>query len=134
MAEIQTILGLISEYGVPDGNQEERLEKALMETEMLQEEIGSEQAAATLESGKMLSEPEIEEKLEDGNQEEKNEPTINESDLTSATETEFDFLTNTEPIQDGNLVSYKKMQTLEIVDAVMDRQNILYIKLFLVRK
>ena len=57
VAEIQTILGLISEYGVPDGNQEERLEKALMETEMLQEEIGSEQAAATLESGKMLSEP-----------------------------------------------------------------------------
>ena len=31
VAEIQTILGLISEYGVPDGNQEERLEKALME-------------------------------------------------------------------------------------------------------
>ena len=71
VAEIQTILGLISEYGVPDGNQDERLEKALMETEMLQEEIGSEQVAATFESGKMLSEPEIEEKLKDGNQEEK---------------------------------------------------------------
>ena len=132
MAEIQTILGLISEYGVPDGNQEERLEKALMETEMLQEEIGSEQAAATLESGKMLSEPEIEEKLEDGNQEEKNEPTINESDLTSATE--FDFLTNTEPIQDGNLVSYKKMQTLEIVDAVMDSTKYPLHKAFLGKK
>lgn len=134
VAEIQTILGLISEYGVPDGNQEERLEKALMETEMLQEEIGSEQAAATLESGKMLSEPEIEEKLEYGNQEEKNEPTINESDLTSATETEFDFLTNTEPIQDGNLVSYKKMQTLEIVDAVMDSTKYPLHKAFLGKK
>lgn len=134
VAEIQTILGLISEYGVPDGNQEERLEKALMETEMLQEEIGSEQVAATLESGKMLSEPEIEEKLEDGNQEEKNEPTINESDLTLATETEFDFLTNTEPIQDGNLVSYKKMQTLEIVDAVMDSTKYPLHKAFLGKK
>ena len=134
VAEIQTILGLISEYGVPDGNQEERLEKALMETEMLQEKIGSEQAAATLESGKMLSEPEIEEKLKDANQEEKNEPTINESDLTSATETEFDFLTNTEPIQDGNLVSYKKMQTLEIVDAVMDSTKYPLHKAFLGKK
>lgn len=134
VAEIQTILGLISEYGVPVGNQEERLEKALMETEMLQEEIGSEQAAATLESGKMLSEPEIEEELKDGNQEEKNEPTINESDLTSATETEFDFLTNTEPIQDGKLVSYKKMQTLEIVDAVMDSTEYPLHKAFLGKK
>ena len=79
------------------GNEEylPEIEKALMETEMLQEEIGSEQVAATFESGKRLSEPEIEEKLKDGNQEEKNERTINESDLTSATETEYDFLTNT---------------------------------------
>ena len=118
------------------GNEEylPEIEKALMETEMLQEEIGSEQVAATFESGKMLSEPEIEEKLKDGNQEEKNEPTINESDLTSATETEFDFLTNTEPIQDGNLVSYKKMQTLEIVDAVMDSTKYPLHKAFLGKK
>ena len=33
---------------------------------------------------------------------------------------DFDFMPNTQPIKDGDLVSYKKMNTLEIVDAVMD--------------
>ena len=132
VAEIQTILGLISEYGVPDRNQVERFEKALTETEMLQEEIELEQVAAAFELDKMLAEPEIEE-LKDDN-EEKNELTINDSNLTSITEPEFDFLANTEPIQDGNLVSYKKMQTLEIVDAVMDSTKYPLHKAFLGKK
>ena len=33
---------------------------------------------------------------------------------------EVEFLPNMEPIKDGNLVSYKKMNTLEIVDAVIN--------------
>ena len=31
-----------------------------------------------------------------------------------------EFMPNTQPIKEGDLVSYKKMNTLEIVDAVMD--------------
>ena len=46
-------------------------------------------------------------------------------------DSEFDFLTSSEPVQDGNLVSYKKMQTLEIVDAVVDSNKYPLHKAFL---
>lgn len=134
VAEIQTILGLISEYGIPDENQDERIEKALLETDMLQKERESGQVAITSELNEMFINPEIEEKSKDDDETEKNELTTSESNVTPVTEPEFDFLTNTEPIQDGNLVSYKKMQTLEIVDAVMDSEKYPLHKAFLGKK
>ena len=134
VAEIQTILGLISEYGIPDENHDERIEKALMETDMLQKEIEFEQVAIASEQNEMFINSEIEEKSKDDDGTEKNELTTSESNITPVTESEFDFLTNTEPIQDGNLVSYKKMQTLEIVDAVMDSEKYPLHKAFLGKK
>ncbi len=134
VAEIQTILGLISEYGIPDENQDERIEKALLETDMLQKERESGQVAVASELNEMFINPEIEEKSKDDDGTEKNELTTSESNVTPVTEPEFDFLTNTEPIQDGNLVSYKKMQTLEIVDAVMDSEKYPLHKAFLGKK
>lgn len=134
VAEIQTILGLISEYGVSDENQDERIEKALMDTEALQKEIESEQVAVALESDKMFVSPEIEEKTKDDNATGKTELVTSESNSKLATEPEFEFHVNTESIQDGNIVSYKKMQTLEIVDAVIDSIKYPLHKAFLGKK
>lgn len=134
VAEIQTILGLISEYGVPDENQDERIEKALMETEILQKETETAQVAVALEPDEMLVTTEIEERIKEDNETEKTESVTSESNLTSATEPKFNFLANIETIQDGNLVSYKKMQTLKIVDAVMDSKKYPLHKAFLGKK
>ena len=134
VAEIQTILGLISEYGVPGENQDDRLEEVLIEKENIQEEIESEKGEVVFKPNEILFAPKIEYKLKNNNESEKNEQTINDSSLKSTIEPEFDFLINIEPIQDGNLVSYKKMHTLEIVDAVMDSAKYPLHKAFLGKK
>ena len=132
VAEIQTILGLISEYGVPNEKQDEQIEK---ETGVLQKEMESEQIV--FEPDKILIIPEMEEmeeKVKDDNGIGIIELATSESNHTSEKESEFDFFTNADPIQDGNLVSYKKMQTLEIVDAVMDSTKYPLHKAFIGKK
>lgn len=47
---------------------------------------------------------------------------------------EFDFIPNTQPIKDGDLVSYKKMNTLEIVDVVMNSSKYPLHKSFIDKK
>lgn len=47
---------------------------------------------------------------------------------------EAKFFPNMEPINDGNLVSYKKMNTLEIVDAVIDSSKYPLHKSFIGKK
>lgn len=134
VAEIQTILGLLSEYGVPNAEQnEDELEKALARkiedpkqdsretaSSMISDEIAATEEQKTAEMVKHDTIEISSQKAEDIKKE--------------TAPSEFDFLINSEPIQDGDLVSYKKMQTLEIVDAVIDSNKYPLHKAFLGKK
>ena len=125
VAEIQTILGLLSEYGVPNMNQdEEKVEEFLTNQKMDILPAFLEQPCDNIV---------IEQEIQDDSEIEKNMEQSNADAFHSEekNDSEFDFLTSSEPVQDGNLVSYKKMQTLEIVDAVVDSNKYPLHKAFL---
>ena len=125
VAEIQTILGLLSEYGVPIMNQDEEKIEEFLEDRKIHV------PAPTLEQP--YDEIVIEQEINDDSEIEENmeETKLGAFQTDENNDSEFDFLTSSEPIQDGNLVSYKKMQTLEIVDAVMDSNKYPLHKAFL---
>lgn len=125
VAEIQTILGLLSEYGVPNMNQNEEKIEEFLEDRKIHVPV------PTLEQP--YDEIVIEQEINDDSEIEENmeETKLDAFQTDENNDSEFDFLTSSEPIQDGNLVSYKKMQTLEIVDAVMDSNKYPLHKAFL---
>lgn len=69
----------------------------------------------------------IKEEIHDEEKEEKQEEFQQEVTKTV-------FMPNTQPIKEGNLVFYKKMNTLEIVDAVMDTSKYLFHESFIGKK
>lgn len=108
VAEIQTIFGLISEYGIP------RSEREVEDTT-----IGSLVASGVEKNEEIIAVEKtvVEEEIHDKTLEAEQEEFQREVE-----EAVFmpEFMPNTQPIKEGDLVSYKKMNTLEIVDAVMD--------------
>lgn len=141
VAEVQTIFGLISEFGIPgaqnDTGEDETEEEELMFTVSDSDESETD---ATIEIVEALEENDTIISAESMEAEGDSDIEIIASDETDETLTsseahieqieekkeeqkpalDFDFMPNTQPIKDGDLVSYKKMSTLEIVDAVMD--------------
>lgn len=108
VAEVQTIFGLISEYGIPRSDEE--VEDTAIESLTTSEEEKIEEVIT-------VEEAVIEEKTHDEKQEEQQEEFQQEVEEAVFM---LEFMPNTQPIKEGDLVSYKKMNTLEIVDAVMD--------------
>ncbi|MCD7825825.1 MAG: hypothetical protein LUH14_07695 [Clostridiaceae bacterium] len=111
VAEIQTIFGLLSEFGIPGKEQEsyeyseENNESTFAESE---EENGENEPTEIIEELDEESEiPDI-----------CNEQPKKEEEQRSSLDLEF--MPNTQPIKDGDMVSYKKVNTLELIDAVMD--------------
>lgn len=107
VAEVQTIFGLISEYGIP------RSDAEVKDTTIESLATGEEKTEEVI----AVEETVIEEKTHDEKQEDKQNEFKQEVE-----EAVFmpEFMPSTQPIKEGDLVSYKKMNTLEIVDAVMD--------------
>lgn len=123
VAEIQTIFGLLSEYGIPGSipESEESSNEADIFLDIDEQEVGTNAekqdgtSAADSVEQTQVEEPSL-------SQEEETKKTITETpNVGQKTDVpEAEFLPNMDPIKDGNLVSYKKMNTLEIVDAVID--------------
>lgn len=174
VAEVQTIFGLLSEFGIP-GSQQENVGKVEDEDDNTLEESGfeliesvSKEEEFTLEISEELgeiddsAEDEIEDQDDDPEEDQAhrsdaNETTAEQEDSQETQDTsepeeevqaedkeevqeeqkiaiDFDFMPNTQPIKDGDLVSYKKMNTLEIVDAVMDSSKYPLHKSFIGKK
>ena len=141
VAEVQTIFGLISEFGIPgtwkDIEEDKTEEERLIFAASASDESGTDD---TFEIAEELYEDDTIIGAESPETEEDSSTEITASDETEETMTssgaykeqlkekkedqkptiDFDFMPNTQPIKDGDLVSYKKINTLEIVDAVMD--------------
>ena len=101
LAEIQTIFGLLAEFGVPNDENEQA---SLIQFDEVEDTLSIEEVAI------------------DTNEEVYKEETNDPEDIEQSKAPRFDFdnLPVSEPIKDGVLVSYKKLNTLEIVDAVID--------------
>lgn len=137
LAEIQTIFGLLAEYGVPNAeeNQQDSDEENVDDD---QERPSAYSADANDQSfaSEEFSASDSSDDTEIMGDEEENEGSADTSDSIETQngvpeeaqrgeprqEPRFDFdnIPVSEPIKDGNLVSYKKLNTLEIVDAVID--------------
>ena len=138
VAEIQTIFGLLSEYGIPGSvpESDENVDDAelSLDTDEQGEDVTPENqkdsnsaddhAELTLHEEPSISIEEEAEKTIPDTSNNKQEPDVPEAE----------FLPNMDPIKDGNLVSYKKMNTLEIVDAVIDSSKYPLHKSFLGKK
>ena len=140
IAEIQTILGLLAEYGIP--NAENNLEEITnttisIESEDLQKITPDPAQQSTTETS--LKQKDNSSDINEEKQSERTDQHDGASVVTKVVEDpilpeeqhdrvkhedhvrfDFDNIPDSEPIKDGNLVSYKKMNTLEIVDAVID--------------
>ena len=140
VAEIQTIFGLLSEYGIPGSpaESEERSDEQdiILSSDDLKEEISHKShgfgSSASADDSAELSREE-ERTIDQENKEESTNSEI-ESIAAESETPEAEFLPNMDPIKDGNLVSYKKMNTLEIVDAVIDSTKYPLHKSFLGKK
>lgn len=125
VAEIQTIFGLLSEYGVPGSKSEENIEEpelVLHKEDGFTESITEGAIGDSLKNGDETDqthekETDLAQKVLGSETESEVNPVKEVSDKDTP---EAEFLPNMDPIKDGNLVSYKKMNTLEIVDAVID--------------
>lgn len=111
VAEVQTIFALISEYGIPRSEEEMENTSTDLSESRENEEVNSkeESIAVLVEDIKEVQGLEL--------------PSSDEEKICSPAEEDIfasDFMPNIQPIKDGDLVSYKKMNTLEIVDAVID--------------
>jgi hypothetical protein len=141
VAEVQTIFGLISEFGIP-GTQKDVEEDEIGEEELIFTVSDSDESETTdtFEIAEELDKDDTIISVEITDIEEASDAEIYAADETVETMTsfeghidqpeekkeeqkptlDFDFIPNTQPIKDGDLVFYKKMNTLEIVDAVID--------------
>ena len=113
LAELQTAYMLLAEFGVPDANRTEEIhvEKDNAVITENKESLPSNEPSA-------ISDVPIEEK----------------DDIPPDEPLNIDMLYGEDEIQDGNLVSYKKMQSLEIVDAVIDSEKYPLHKAFIGKK
>lgn len=138
VAEIQTIFGLLSEYGIPGSipESDENVDdaKLSLDTDEQGEDVTPEKQKESNSADDhaeltLVEEPSV-------SKEEEAEKTIPETsnNKQKSDVPEAEFLPNMDPIKDGNLVSYKKMNTLEIVDAVIDSTKYPLHKSFLGKK
>lgn len=138
VAEIQTIFGLLSEYGIPGSISES--EESLNETE-ISLDIDEQKDGLNPEKQKIDSVAVNTARLQQVKytfvkpEEEPKESTLEIVNNGKEQELpESEFFPNMGPIKDGNLVSYKKMNTLEIVDAVINSTKYPLHKSFLGKK
>ena len=140
IAEIQTIFGLLAEYGIPnaEATQEEITNTTILaESADVQEIIPVSywQSTTGMSQRQENNNSEVKEEKQNENEDQNNngsvvtkvieEPKLpeekqNQIEYEESVRFDFDNIPDSEPIRDGNLVSYKKMNTLEIVDAVID--------------
>ena len=138
VAEIQTIFGLLSEYGIPGSLRDS--DENLYETELSldNDEQRADISSENREEGNSVADNfeviQVEELS--ANREEETEEVITETQNVGqeTNSPEAEFVPNMDPINDGNLVSYKKMNTLEIVDTVIDSTKYPLHKSFLGKK
>lgn len=106
VAEIQTIFGLLSEFGTP-GVGEETEPADVSEPEEVESE--TDERFKNRQADTLIY-----------REQDTQQTFLPEMEQTSQMEFTIDFTPNMQSIKDGDLVSYKKMNTLEIVDYVMD--------------
>ena len=136
LAELQTIFGLLAEYGIPNTEENQQV--------FSDQETRSDSQSSTV-SGNSDQEDYVFIEVSDGQGIQNEKPTDNRASINAEkplrdmkrnelSETQedqqvempqpsrfnFDDIPESEPIKDGNLVSYKKLDTLGIVDAVID--------------
>lgn len=127
LAEIQTIFGLLAEYGIP-GPEEEQEDQSGRETGQYIEGNEhfiqvDERADINFASKEDAGNIQLREKKNTEEKEQfhdKEQIGSGENELSKPARFDFDSIPVSEPIKDGDLVSYKKLNTLEIVDAVID--------------
>lgn len=106
LAEIQTIFGLLTEYGIPNSEVDQHEFQALMSSGQIPGDSISNEVSEIQE---ILEAQEISVTQE-----------IPKIEVEQPSRFDFESIPDSEPIKNGDLVSYKKMNSLQIVDAVID--------------